>query len=162
MKDVSPPDLGGPADMLNTRELLDIAGVSRQPPGVGLRRPAPGEETVLDRLFTSPCTNKYFREDPLRHSGRGDHRRHRQQRAGGHPPEVWLAAPKGRQILQRIISSPSWRKVQEALITQRDGRFVVPVKAECKGSMPGLVHDISSSGATLFVGPWAWCRPTMS
>ena len=43
--------------------------------------------------------------------------------------------------------------LQEALITQRDGRFVVPVKAECKGSMPGLVHDISSSGATLFVEP---------
>ena len=65
-----------------------------------------------------------------------------------------LAASKGRQILQRIISSPSYAKVlQEALITQRDGRFVVPVKAECKGSMPGLVHDVSSSGATLFVEP---------
>ena len=64
------------------------------------------------------------------------------------------AASKGRQILQRIISSPSYAKVlQEALITQRDGRFVVPVKAECKGSLPGLVHDISSSGATLFVEP---------
>ena len=65
-----------------------------------------------------------------------------------------VAATKGRQILQRIISSPSYAKVlQEALITQRDGRFVVPVKAECKGSLPGLVHDISSSGATLFVEP---------
>ena len=42
---------------------------------------------------------------------------------------------------------------RQALITQRDGRFVVPVKAECKGSLPGLVHDISSSGATLFVEP---------
>ena len=64
------------------------------------------------------------------------------------------AASKGRQILQRIISSPSYAKVlQEALITQRDGRFVVPVKAECKGSLPGLVHDISASGATLFVEP---------
>ena len=63
-------------------------------------------------------------------------------------------AAKGRQILQRIISSPSYAKVlQEALITQRDGRFVVPVKAECKGSLPGLVHDVSSSGATLFVEP---------
>ena len=65
-----------------------------------------------------------------------------------------IAASKGRQILQKIISSPSYAKVlQEALITQRDGRFVVPVKAECKGSLPGLVHDISSSGATLFVEP---------
>ena len=46
-----------------------------------------------------------------------------------------LAASKGRQILQRIISSPPTpRSLQEALITQRDGRFVVPVKAECKGA----------------------------
>ena len=43
--------------------------------------------------------------------------------------------------------------MQETIITQRDGRFVVPVKAEHKGDLPGLVHDISSSGATLFVEP---------
>ncbi|MBS7226780.1 MAG: endonuclease MutS2, partial [Oscillospiraceae bacterium] len=55
---------------------------------------------------------------------------------------------------QRIISSASYQRVlQEAIITQRDGRFVVPVKAECRGELPGLVHDISSSGATLFVEP---------
>ena len=42
---------------------------------------------------------------------------------------------------------------QETIITQRDGRFVVPVKAEHKGDLPGLVHDISSTGATLFVEP---------
>lgn len=64
------------------------------------------------------------------------------------------AAAKGRQILQRIISSPSYRNVlQDALITQRGGRFVVPVKAECRGELPGLVHDTSSSGATIFVEP---------
>ena len=64
------------------------------------------------------------------------------------------AASKGRQILQKIISSQSYSKVlQEAIITQRDGRFVVPVKAEFRGSLPGLVHDVSSSGATLFVEP---------
>ena len=43
--------------------------------------------------------------------------------------------------------------MQETIITQRDGRFVVPVKAEHKGDLPGLVHDISSTGATLFVEP---------
>ena len=65
-----------------------------------------------------------------------------------------MAASKGRQILQKIISSQSYSKVlQEAIITQRDGRFVVPVKAEFRGSMPGLVHDVSSSGATIFVEP---------
>ncbi len=64
------------------------------------------------------------------------------------------AAAKGRQILQKIISSQSYSKVlQETIITQRDGRFVVPVKAEFRSSLPGLVHDVSSSGATVFVEP---------
>ena len=142
--------------MLNTRELLDIAGVltaSRRVADYDAQRQ--GEETVLDRLFTSLHTNKYLEEQirsaildeetiaDTASSELADIRR-----------KMRLAASKGRQILQRIISSPSYAKVlQEALITQRDGRFVVPVKAECKGSMPGLVHDVSSSGATLFVEP---------
>ena len=64
------------------------------------------------------------------------------------------AQAKSRQILQKIISSPSYGKIlQETIITQRDGRFVVSVKAEHKGDLPGLVHDISSTGATLFVEP---------
>ena len=157
VKDVSAAltraDHGG---MLNTRELLDIAGVltaSRRVADYDAQRQ--GEETVLDRLFTSLHTNKYLEEQirsaildeetiaDTASSELVDIRR-----------KMRLAASKGRQILQRIISSPSYAKVlQEALITQRDGRFVVPVKAECKGSMPGLVHDVSSSGATLFVEP---------
>ena len=65
-----------------------------------------------------------------------------------------MAQAKSRQILQRIISSPSYANVlQEALITQRDGRYVVPVKAERRGDLPGLVHDVSSTGATVFVEP---------
>ena len=157
VKDVSAAltraDHGG---MLNTRELLNIAGVltaSRRVADYDAQRQ--GEETVLDRLFTSLHTNKYLEEQirsaildeetiaDTASSELADIRR-----------KMRLAASKGRQILQRIISSPSYAKVlQEALITQRDGRFVVPVKAECKGSMPGLVHDVSSSGATLFVEP---------
>ena len=157
VKDVSAAltraDHGG---MLNTRELLDVAGVltaSRRVADYDAQRQ--GEETVLDRLFTSLHTNKYLEEQirsaildeetiaDTASSELADIRR-----------KMRLAASKGRQILQRIISSPSYAKVlQEALITQRDGRFVVPVKAECKGSMPGLVHDVSSSGATLFVEP---------
>ena len=157
VKDVSAAltraDHGG---MLNTRELLDIAGVltaSRRVADYDAQRQ--GEETVLDRLFTSLHTNKYLEEQirsaildeetiaDTASSELADIRR-----------KMRLAASKGRQILQRIISSPSYAKVlQEALITQRDGRFVVPVKAECKGSMPGLVHGVSSSGATLFVEP---------
>ena len=157
VRDVSEPlaraDRGG---MLNTRELLHIAGLltaARRVSEYDAERR--GEATAIDRFFSALHTNKYLEdrihgaildEETIADSASaelGDIRR-----------KMRIAASKGRQILQKIISSPSYAKVlQEALITQRDGRFVVPVKAECKGSLPGLVHDISSSGATLFVEP---------
>ena len=52
-----------------------------------------------------------------------------------------------------IHSSHYQQFLQEAIITQRNGRFVVPVKAECRGNVPGLVHDTSSTGATVFIEP---------
>ena len=56
--------------------------------------------------------------------------------------------------LQRMISDPKTVPyLQEALITQRDGRFVIPLRAEFKGRVRSVVHDQSSSGATLFVEP---------
>ena len=157
VKDVSEPlaraDRGG---MLNTRELLNIAGLltaARRVYEYDAERK--GETTAIDRFFSALHTNKYLEdrihgaildEETIADTASAellDIRR-----------KMRIAASKGRQILQKIISSPSYAKVlQEALITQRDGRFVVPVKAECKGSLPGLVHDISSSGATLFVEP---------
>lgn len=167
MKDVSAAltraDHGG---MLNTRELLDIAGLLTASRRVSeYDRDRQGEATVLDHYFSALHTNKYL-EDRIRGAILDE-----ETIADTASPELAdirrkmrVAATKGRQILQRIISSPSYAKVlQEALITQRDGRFVVPVKAECKGSLPGLVHDISSSGATLFVEPdGRRARPTTS
>ena len=157
VKDVAPAltraDQGG---VLNTRELLDVAGVltaARRVSDYDADRQ--GEATAIDRLFSALHVNRYL-EDRIRSAILDE-----ETIADTASPELAdirrsmrVAATKGRQILQRIISSPSYAKVlQEALITQRDGRFVVPVKAECKGSLPGLVHDISSSGATLFVEP---------
>ena len=61
---------------------------------------------------------------------------------------------KIRESLQKIITSPSYAKIlQEPIVTIRSDRFVVPVKAECKGQLPGLVHDVSSSGSTYFIEP---------
>lgn len=141
---------------LNTRELLTIADLL-----TAARRAKEyfnadaAEKTAIDHLFLSLHGNRFLEEKIKRcivdedtiadaaSTELADIRRH-----------MRAAQVKSRQILQRIISSPSYSKVlQEAIITQRDGRFVVPVKAEHKGDLPGLVHDISSTGATLFVEP---------
>ena len=146
-------DRGG---SLNTRELLTIADLL-----TCARRTREywnddrGETTAIDHLFQSLHGNRFLEEkiksaildeDTIADSASStlsDIRRH-----------MRAAAAKSRQVLQRIVSSPSYAKIlQESIITQRDGRFVVPVKAEHKGDLPGLVHDISSSGATLFVEP---------
>ncbi len=146
-------DRGG---CLSTIELLTVAGLL-----TSARRTRDyfndkaGEKSAIDHLFHSLHGNRFLEEkikstildeDTIADTASpelADIRRHMRQ-----------AQAKSRQILQKIISSPSYSKIlQESLITQRDGRFVVPVKAECKADMPGLIHDISSSGATVFVEP---------
>ncbi len=146
-------DRGG---TLNTHELLTIADLL-----TAARRAKEYfndealEKTAIDHLFLSLHGNRFLEEKIKRcipdedtiadaaSSELADIRRH-----------MRAAQAKSRQILQKIISSPSYAKIlQETIITQRDGRFVVPVKAEHKGDMPGLVHDISSTGATIFVEP---------
>ena len=140
---------------LNTRELLDIAGVLANARRVRDYYREDDEGTAIDRMFLALHPNRFLEEKitsaildeneiaDTASAELAEIRRHKR-----------AAAAKGRQILQRIISSPSYRSVlQDALITQRGGRFVVPVKAECRGELPGLVHDTSSSGATLFIEP---------
>ena len=60
---------------------------------------------------------------------------------------------KIRESLQKLITGGSSKYLQEQIVTMRDGRYVVPVKAEYKNEIRGLVHDTSSSGATLFIEP---------
>ena len=145
-------DRGG---ALNPRELLDIAGLLSNARRVREYLPDDGEPSVIDKMFQSLRPSRYLEEkittvivseDEIADAASpelADIRRHKR-----------AAAAKGRQILQKIISSPSYKSVlQESLITQRGGRFVVPVKAEFRGELPGLVHDTSSSGATIFVEP---------
>lgn len=58
--------------------------------------------------------------------------------------------------LEHILQSATNSKfIQEPIITERDGRYVIPIRAEAKGRIPGIVHDTSASGATLFIEPLA-------
>ncbi len=146
-------DSGG---MLNTRELLDVASVLRCARSVKAYADGEGAaKTAISYLFSGIQTNKYL-EEKITNSIVGE-----DEIADAASPELAqirrhmrAANARVRETLQRIISSPAYSKaLQEQIITQRSGRYVVPVKADHKGSVPGLVHDISSSGATLFVEP---------
>jgi DNA mismatch repair protein MutS2 len=151
----------GMGGMLNTRELLDIAGVLRAARaaasyGSGDR----AEKTPLDALFSALRANKFLEEkitnaivgeDEIADAASGELasiRRH--MRATG---------ARVRDILNRIISSPTYSKyLQENIITMRSDRYVVPVRAEPQSGRAGLVHDVSSSARRSSSSPWAWCR----
>ena len=68
--------------------------------------------------------------------------------------KIRAASQRVRDQLDKLVRSPAHqRHLQESIVTQRGGRYVVPVKAEFRGEVPGLVHDTSASGATVFVEP---------
>lgn len=68
--------------------------------------------------------------------------------------DVRLAFDRLQTKINNIATSSSnAHYLQEAIVTQRNGRYVIPLKAEFKGRIPGVVHDQSSSGATLFIEP---------
>ena len=155
IKDVAPSlgraKLGG---MLNPRELLDIAallrcarlvsaygGEAQKTSLYGLVGALRADKYLEERISTSIVSEEEIADAAS--SDLADIRRH-----------IKVANAKVREILQRMISSSTNQKLlQEPIITQRSDRYVIPVKAEYRGSIPGLVHDISSSGATLFIEP---------
>ena len=141
--------------VLNTRELLDVGSVLQAARSVKAYSGGEGKPTCLDGLFGLLSGNKYL-EDRIFGCILSE-----EEIADGASPELSnirrlmrAAASKVREVLQKYITSPGYSKyLQDSLITQRSGRYVIPVKAECKGEIPGLVHDVSSSGATLFIEP---------
>ena len=145
-------DRGG---SLQPVELLRIAGVLRCARNIKGYVSEDDKQTVLDSLFQALTPNKYLEdkifgailsEEEIADNASpalSDIRRHMRIQAG-----------KIRDSLQKVISSPAYSKfLREPIITIRQGRYVVPVKSECKNDVPGLVHDVSATGSTYFVEP---------
>lgn len=141
---------------LTTQELLKIAQTLRVIRGIKeWRSKSASIATSLDNHFESLSTNKFLEEkintciigeEELSDNASStlyDIRR-----------KIRIAQSKAREVLDKIIHSSTYQKyLQDAIVTQRDGRYVVPVKAECRGNISGLVHDTSASGSTVFIEP---------
>jgi len=140
---------------LQPRELLQIAGVLRCSRTVKTYISEDEPPCVLTPRFKMLAANKYLEdkifgsilsEEEIADTASpelGDIRRHMRAQSA-----------KIKDGLQKIISSPSYSKfLREPIITIRHGRYVVPVKSECKNDIPGMVHDVSATGSTYFVEP---------
>ncbi len=145
-------DRGG---SLQPKELLRIGGVLRSARMVKAYVADDEKETVLDPLFAMLTPNKFL-EDKIFGAILSE-----EEIADTASPELAnirrhmrVQSAKVKDSLQKIISSPAYSKLlREPIITIRQGRYVVPVKSECKNDVPGLVHDVSATGSTYFVEP---------
>ena len=149
---LSRADRGG---CLSPEELLRVATVLKAARTAKDYAEGDAVESGLDIFFRQLTPNKFFEEriftsilskDEIADAASSElasiRRKIRQQ------------SSKIRESLQKIITSPTYAKIlQEPIVTIRSDRFVVPVKAECKSQLPGLVHDVSSSGSTFFIEP---------
>ena len=141
---------------LSLRELLDIGLVLREADGLlSWYDQCSGTETLLSEYFECITANKRLEneistaiisEEELSDNASEELARIRRT--------IRKKSLSVREHLDKLLKSSEKRKyLQESLVTMRDGRFVVPVKTEYKSEISGLVHDSSSSGATLFIEP---------
>ncbi len=142
--------------VLSMRELLDVAGVLRTTRIlVDYHTGNHPFDTVLDELFDRLLPDRKLEERITRAIPAEDmiadeasplladiRRKIRNENA------------KIKETLQKLISSQA-RYLQENIVTMRGGRYVIPVKAECKAEVKGLIHDTSATGATIFIEPMA-------
>ena len=141
--------------ILSPQELLEIASLLRSARSVIDYSSADRTfDTSLDEIFTRlmPCrelenniTRSIISEDMIADEASpalADIRR-----------KVRLANNKIKDTLQSYVGGVRIKYLQENIVTMRNGRYVIPVKAEYRNEIKGLVHDTSSSGATLFIEP---------
>ena len=143
--------------VLSMKELLDIGSTVRTVRGIREWRDNSGvqDELKIDLYFNSLMPNKYLEdkifsailtEDEMSDNASSELASIRRQ--------IKNKENSVRDQLEKLIRSQKLKTVlQDAIITQRNGRYVVPVKSEHRASVSGLVHDTSSTGATVFVEP---------
>ena len=136
--------MDGAAVLRSSRQLLEYSRTNRLFP------------TVLDEVFERLLPNRHL-EDRITRSilsedliadeaspALADIRR-----------KIRGANVRVKDTLAKYIGGSYSKYLQENIVTQRNGRYVIPVKAECRNEIKGLIHDTSSSGATIFVEPMA-------
>ncbi len=147
---------GAAGAMLSLRECLDIASLLRTVRALAdWRNKCANVETVLDDRFAALAPNRYLEdriamtvtsEEEIADTASAELATIRRKMRG--------ASQRVREQLDKMVRSPAYQKLlQDPIVTIRGGRFVVPVKAEHRAEVPGLVHDTSASGATVFVEP---------
>ena len=143
--------------MLNTRELLEVARLLRASRMLlDYSKSNRTFDTSLDVIFERLLPNRTFEERITRSILSEDMIADEASRELAEiRRKIREANNRIKETLQRYISGSYSKALQENIVTIRNGRYVVPVKAECKNDVKGLIHDTSSSGATIFVEPMA-------
>ncbi len=141
--------------MLTTKELLNVASMLRAV--TSLRRYPDGKSTgALEPYFLALTENKglesdismkIISEDQIADDASSSLHKIRR--------EIKRAEENVRNILSRLTTGDNAKFLQDTIVTVRQGRYVVPVRAEHKNDVKGLVHDASASGQTLFIEPMA-------
>ncbi len=144
--------------VLTASELLDVADASRA--AVTVRRALARLQAEVPMLATIAAGVGEL--DPLRGligaaiSSNGEVRDDASPELRQIRAEVLTAHDQLQQRMQSLAASPSLRPaLQEPIVTIRDGRYVLPVRSEARGAVPGVVHDTSASGQTVYVEPLA-------
>ena len=143
--------------VLSMREILDVGRLLRSARQVGeYAKSNRTFETALDEIFARLLANRHLEDGIARSIISEDMIADEASRELAEiRRKIRESNNRIKETLQHYISGSYSKILQDNIITIRNGRYVIPVKAECKNELKGLIHDTSSSGATIFVEPMA-------
>ena len=143
--------------VLSMREILDVGRLLRSARQVGEYAKANRTfETTLDEIFARLLSNRHLEDSISRSIISEDMIADEASRELAEiRRKIRESNNRIKETLQHYISGSYSKILQDNIVTMRNGRYVIPVKAECKNELKGLIHDTSSSGATIFVEPMA-------